>query len=159
MGQAKQRKAEIAELKAAGARVMPTLEVDILAIRHTRIGKPEFVYYTANLGKAKNSKDALLHRICTRDWLHNPPCDHIAEYLVQTNTYQHTQLFGKDGSRAYVINFHEIDEEFTAKHGKPTYSCREIWCADRDGIRDMAKNMRDGLDDADYSIRQHYDIA
>lgn len=159
MGQAKQRQAEIAALKAAGPRVMPVLEVDILAIRHTRIGKPEFVYFTANLGKAKNSKDALLHHICTRDWLHNPPGDYISEYLVQTNTYQHTQLFGKDGDRAYVINFHEIDEEFTAKNGKPTYSCRQIWCGDRDGIRAMAEDMRKGLDDADYSIRQHYDIA
>jgi len=159
MGQAKQRKAEIDALKAAGPRTMPTLEVDILAIRHTRIGKPEFVYFTTDLGKTKNPKDVLLHRICTRDWLHNPPSDNIAEYLVQTNTYQHTQLFGKEGDRAYVINFHEIDEEFTAKNGRPTYSCRQTWCSDRASIRDMAKDMRNGLDDADYSIRQNYDIA
>lgn len=150
MGQAKQRQAEITALKASKTTVR------FLAIRHTEDGEREFCHGEASLGKPVNNKNALLHHICVNDWLHNPPAGEIAEYLIQTNTYAEMKMFNKEKEMAYIINFYEVDEEFTRREGKKTYSCRQITAASPDNVKKYAKMLADELKaTGEYSVKDY----
>jgi hypothetical protein len=148
MGQAKQRKAEIDALKAS-----PTA-VSFMAIRHLRVGKPEFVHATVDLfGQTKNNKDHLLQHICLKDWGHNPPIEAIAEYLTMTQTY--SMFRSMHDNPGWIINFYEYDEEFSLP-GKPAHSCRDIISiGDAESLVDYAKGVVESLSDADYSVKEH----
>ena len=149
MGQARQRKAEIDALKSRST------AVSFVAIRHLRVGKPEFAHATVDLfGKTLNNKDHLLHHICLKDWGHNPPVEAIAEYLTMTQTY--SMFRSMHDNPGWVINFYEYDEEFS-KPGKPAHSCRNIMAVgDADSLIDYAKGLKDILKDAaDYSVKEH----
>lgn len=125
MGQAKNRKAEIAQLKQTKRLVK------ILAIRHCADGQSEFAYFGAELpSDVRNSKNALLSHICLNNWLHTPPAYEIAEYLVQTDTFKEMKQFGVSAA-AFEINFFERD---TDPSGRSTHSCRMIY-----GIPDEAQ--------------------
>jgi hypothetical protein len=148
LGQAKQRKTEIEALKASKTTVR------FLAVRHCEDGEREFAFAEATLGKPVNSKNALLHHICMNDWVHTPPVDAIAEYLVQTNTYAMMKQFNPDA--AYVINFYEVDKEFSIREGKKTYSCRDIIGMTPEKIKEYAHNLSEELKAAgDYSVKEY----
>ena len=148
MGQARNRRAEIETLKSK-----PKFQVDVefLAIRHLRDGTREFAH--ARIGFESNrlsDKGALLSLICRGDWLHNPPVDRIAEYLVQTNSYKMVTEFmseQRDGL-GFIINFFESDPE------RPeTYSCRFIHTMPTESLRAQAQEMAAELaDDPEYSV-------
>lgn len=148
MGQAKQRKAEIEALKATKTTVR------FLAIRHCEDGEREFAFAEATLGKPVNNKNALLRHICMNDWVHNPPVDAIAEYLIQTNTYQTMKQFNPDAG--YIINFHEVDAEYTRQLGQKTYACREIVSMGNDALKDYAHKFAEELKAGkDYSVKEY----
>ncbi len=151
MGQAKIRAKEIATLKS-----QPGREYAILAIRHCEDGSQEFAYFAANYSKPKNDKSALLNRICLNDWVHTPPAGNIAEYLFHTNTFAMTQQF--PNAQAYIINFFEVDKEFTAKEGKKSYSCRDIMMTSKQNADKYAEALRDELTQTGtYSVKtNHY---
>ena len=136
-----------ARAKAARKPQKARREVGILAIRHTRSGAPEFVHFALNVFRPKNDKSALLRAICTKDWVHTPPCSHIAEYLFQTQSF--AMFDGMGQASGYVINFYESD------YDRPeTYSCRDIIAGDRDSIKEMADDMQKQLaQGSDYSVR------
>ena len=150
MGQAKQRQAEINTLKASKT------TVKFLAIRHCEDGEKEFCHGEAQIGKPVNNKNALLKHICVNDWLHNPPAGEIAEYIIQTFTYADMKMFNKEKEMAYVINFYEVDEEFSRREGKKTYSCRQILAMTPDKIKAYADMLSDELKAAgNYSVKEH----
>lgn len=148
MGQAKNRKAEIAELKASKTTVR------FLAIRHCEDGEREFAFAEATLGKPVNNKNALLRHICMNDWVHNPPVDAIAEYLIQTNTYAMMKQFNPDAG--YVINFYEVDKEFSLQAGQKTFSARDIMGMGKDELKDYAHKFAEELKAGkDYSVKEY----
>ena len=116
MGQAKARKSEIAVLKAQ------TPSLNILAIRHLKNGQSEFCSFTVQNPSTSLTRDQLLNQICVNEWLHNPPVNEIAAYLMKTDAYQSIKRM--INAFGYVINFYELD---TAN--SPAYSCREIMAA------------------------------
>ena len=131
----------------------PAREVSILAIRHTKLGQPEFVYFKTNVCRPKNDKSALLRRICTKDWVHTPPAGYIAEYLFQTNSF--AMFDGMGQTDGYVINFYESD------YDRPdTYSCRDIIAGNAASIKDMADDMgRQLAQSNDYSVKTNHTVA
>lgn len=148
MGQAKQRQAEINALKASKTTVR------FFAIRHCENGEKEFVFAEASVGKPVNNKNALLRHICVNDWLHTPPAGEIAEYLLQTNTYQTMKMFQPDA--AYVINFYEVDKEFSQKTGQKTYACRDIIGMSKDKLDAYARQYAEELKaSGDYSVKDY----
>jgi len=150
MGQAKQRKAEIDALKAR------LTTVRIFAIRHCENGEKEFAHGEVSLGKPVNDKTALLRRICMNDWLHNPPMDEIAEYLIQSNSYKTFSAFGTNTAHGFVINFYEVDEEFSRKTGEKTYSCRAIIGMPKNKLDDYAYKFADELKaTGEYSVKDY----
>lgn len=122
-------------------------EIGILAIRHTRSGEPEFVHFAATVCRPKNDKNALLRAICTRDWVHTPPCGHIAEYLFQTQSF--AMFDGMGQASGYIINFYESD------YDRPeTHSCRDIMAMSKDSVKEMADHMQKQMaQGSDYSVR------
>lgn len=150
MGQAKQRKTEIEALKASKTTVR------FLAIRHTEDGEREFCHGEVNIGKPVNSKNALLQHICMNHWLHTPPMGEIAEYLIQTRTYEDIKMFNKEKEQAYVINFYEVDSEISAKIGKKSYSCRQIWAMSPEKVKEYADLLAKELgENSEYSVKEH----
>jgi hypothetical protein len=150
MGQAKQRKAEIEALKASKTTVR------FLAVRHCEDGNREFAHAEATISKSVNNKNELLRDICLNDWLHNPPAGEIAEYLVQTNTYSTTTMLNKNKEMAFIINFYEVDKEFSRREGKKTYSCRDIIALTPNKLKEYASLLAEDLQSAgDYSVREH----
>jgi len=125
------------------------VDLTILAIKHYPDSGPEFAFYDITCSQHTiNSKECLLSRICQRDWLHTPPAMEIAEYLLQTESYKMFSRF--DQACGYVINFYESDPD------RPnTYSCRDIIAAPRAGVREMAKDLRDSLNQPTYSVREY----
>ena len=117
MGQAKSRKSEIAALKAQSS------TLNIMAIRHLKNGQSEFCSFSINMQSVHASKSHLLNYICTNKWLHNPPVEAIAAYLLMTDTYR---IFKETKLNVcgYIINFYEQD----IVHSE-TYSCRGILVA------------------------------
>lgn len=149
-----QARAKAAKEAAKQAQKPQAKEYGILAIRHCEDGSPEFVHFAATYSTPKNDKNALLHRICTKDWAHTPPAGFIAEYLFQTNTFAMMQNFG--GAEAFILNFYEVDAEATAKNGKKTFSCRDIMAAGKDDVQAYANNLRDELaQKSTYSVKTH----
>ena len=149
-----QARAKAAKTAAKQAQKPQPKEYAIMAIRHCEQGNPEFVHFAATYATPKNDKSALLHRICTKDWLHTPPANFIAEYLFQTKTFEMMQNFG--GAEAFIINFHEVDQEATAQNGKKTFSCRDIMACSKEDALTYANHMRDTLEnDSDYSVKTY----
>lgn len=150
MGQARQRKAEIDALKAK------LTTVRFFAIRHCEDGQKEFAMSEVSFNsKQVNSKQALLREICLKDWLHTPPVGLIAEYLVQTTSYQVMgQMFNAE--IGYVINFHEVDQEMLALHNEKRYSCRRVTGMSQEKLAEYAdKFAKELADTGDYSIKHH----
>lgn len=148
MGQAKQRKAEIQSLKASKT------TIKFLAIRHCENGEREFAHAEASVGKPVNDKTTLLRHICVNDWLHTPPAGAIAEYLLQTDTYKMMGQFHPDA--AYVINFYEVDKEYSQKTGKKTFACREIMGMTKDKLDAYAREIAEELKSSgDYSVKAY----
>jgi len=131
MGQARRRKAEIEQLKAS------TLEIEFLAIRHCEDGLEEFFSAQCKVPqKPKIDKNSLLPYICLKPWLHTPPGYAVAEYLIQTKTFE---MFNDTTEYGYVINFYEVDQEITARKGQRSYSCREIMVVPRHSMKAVAE--------------------
>jgi hypothetical protein len=151
MGQAKQRSAEIAALKAA-----PTT-VHFFAIRHTQYGFKQVVRAQVQLTPNRlNNKKALLREICLKDWLHTPPVEYIAEYLLQTTSYQlMAQQQFQMTDRGYVINFHEVDQELS-NDGLTQYSCRQVAAMSLPALEQYAAKFAAELNvNGEYSIKMH----
>ena len=152
MGQAKNRKAEINALKSA-----PKKTFTILAIRHTECGGREMTAFDAKYAKPVHNKNDLLGYICMKDWLHNPPVGAIADYLFQTNAFAMTEQFGFTG---YEIHFYEVDDEFTAKNGKKTYSCRNVIGGSSDAIVRSAEALAEELAaSGQYSVKRNLRVV
>jgi hypothetical protein len=126
----------------------------ILAIRHTADGQQEFCAFEISINGVLNDKNALLHHICVKDWLHTPPTDAIGEYLLQTNTYKEFKSKGIDAT-AWIINFHELDHEATARRGEKTYSCRLIMAIPEENWREAVELYKDSLDDNVMDVRSY----
>ncbi len=144
MGQAKLRAKEIAELKSR------MVDLEILAIKHYPDSRPEMVHYNIQIPAAtKNNRDHLLAYICQREWLHNPPAQAIAEYLLQTKSYEMFSQFNPDNG--YIINFHKSDPD------RPnTHSCRDIIATPREALKEMAHDMgKEFAQDSEYSVKQY----
>ena len=135
-----------ARAKAARKPQKASREIGILAIRHNRLGKPEFVHFAATVCRPKNDKNALLKTICTRAWVHTPPAGFIAEYLFQTQSF--AMFDGMGQADGYVINFYESDRDRPG-----TYSCRDIIAGDAASIKDMADDMR-----KQFAVSGDYDV-
>ena len=149
MGQAKLRKAEIDALKASKT------TVQFLAVRYCENGETEFAHAEVQMGKPRNDKNSLLQHICMNDWVHTPPVQHIAEYLLQTKTYEMFSKFS-NGDEGYIIHFYEVDEEFSRKNGQKTFSCRDIMSVPRDALKEYARKLADELKAAgDYSVEEY----
>lgn len=144
MSKAAQRRRSAQQARARSAR---PVDLTILAIKHYPDSGPEFVFFRAQRSSVPvNSKDRLLSHICLRDWLHQAPADAIAEYLIQTKSYQMFSRFDRDCG--YIINFYESDPD------RPdTHSCREITAAPREAIREQARLLAQELSqDQAYSV-------
>lgn len=150
MGQAKQRKAEIAALKASKTNIR------FFAVRHCENGEKEFAHAEVTLGKPVNGKNELLRHICLNDWLHNPPVEHIAEYLVQTNTYKMFSQFNNSDAKGFVINFYEVDEEYSRQVGQKAHSAREIMAMPVEAVKDYAEKVSAELKaTGEYSVKEY----
>ena len=150
MGQAKQRQAEINALKAQ------LTTVRFFAIRHCEDGQKEFALSEVSFNtKLVNNKAALLREICLKDWLHTPPVGLIAEYLVQTTSYQ-VMAQMNNADIGYVINFHEVDQEMSALRNEKRYSCRQIMGMTRAKLDTYAAEFAKQLNDTgEYSVKHH----
>ena len=148
MGQAKQRKAEIEQLKNA-----PGKHYKILAIRHCEDGSKEFAYFGAEYEKPTHNKADLLNYICCKDWVHKAPAGAIADYLWQTTTFA---MLGKaDYVEGFEINFQEYDKEISARKGEKVYSCRRVVASTAEIIEQRAHQLKDELaKTGQYSIRE-----
>lgn len=147
MGQAKQRRAEIEQLKSK------LTKVSFFAIRHCEDGSKEFALSEVSFNlKDASDKTALLREICLKDWVHTPPVGLIAQYLVQTTSYQ---VMGQlqNANIGYVINFHEVDEQRSSK-GEKRYSCRHIMGLSQDDLKNYADKFSQELNaTGEYSIK------
>lgn len=114
MGQAKNRKAEIAALKA-----QPKQLIKVFAQRNGKFGVIEFVSFGFIPEAGLNNKTALLSKIATSVWGHSAPTDLIADYLVQTNSYAMMSKMQKPVG--YFIEFFEDDKDRPGM-----YSCRTV---------------------------------
>lgn len=153
MGQAKQRKAEIEQLKKAKGKAY-----SILAIRHCEDGSKEFAYFEANREKSNFPKHDLLAYICTNDWVHTPPVSAIAYYLWQTNSFQ--MLSDVDSVEGFEINFYEYDAEISAKKGQKCFSCRAIVAGDKESILERANQLKEELaQTGEYSIQENFKVT
>ena len=151
MGQAKQRSAEIAACKAAPK------TVHFFAIRHHQDGLPEVVRAQVQLTPNRlNNKNFLLREICLKDWLQTPPVEYIAEYLLQTTSYQlmEQQQFQMT-DRGYVINFHEVDQALSI-NGDSQYSCRAVVAMSLNALKQYADHVaaQQLNANAQYSIKE-----
>jgi len=109
-----------------------TTTLRILAIRHCKDGVNEFASYAIDVNENhKRDKSRLLEAICCNDWLHTPPVQPIADYLVKTNAYNTLKMFSQD-FYGWTINFHEVDEQLSAMRGEKVYSCRIIHPVDKE---------------------------
>jgi len=150
MGQAKQRQAEIAALKASKTTIR------FFAIRHCENGEKEFAHAEATIGKPVNNKNDLLRHICVKDWLHQPPVSEIAEYLVQTNTYKMFSQFNNSASKGFVINFYEVDKEYSRQIGQKAFAAREIMAMPVEAVKDYAEKFAAELKaTGEYSVKDY----
>ena len=156
MGAAKNRKAEIAQLKATVQK-----DLNILAIRHCKDGSLEFNAFritskdaaeiNASHKKHQVTKNSLLNFICTKDWLHTPPVDLIYSYVQMSNTWaMRKQIPVSDD--AVEIHFYESDRD------QPwTYSCREIMLMSNDRFFARMAQVRDnGKKDPTMSVKENF---
>ena len=141
--------------KKASKNIQNIREHGIFAIRHCEDGNAEYVYFHGNYFKPKNDKGALLSHICLKKWGHNPPAQYIAEYLYQTASYKMFKDMPIAGdTQSFVIEFHEVDDEFTTKQGKKAYSCRNISVSSDFIVREFADKLTANLKkDGGYSIK------
>lgn len=114
MGAAKNRKVEIAALKAA-----PKQMVKVFAVRNAKNGGTEFVKFGFVPVAAINSKSALLRSVACSVWGHTAPCVQIAEYLTLTDSYAMMSKLQKPVG--YFIEFFEDDADRPGM-----YSCRTV---------------------------------
>ena len=70
----------------------------------------------------RNNKNALLEKICCKDWLHNPPAEFISDYLQQTQYFQIVNAL--QDCNHFIINFYAPGADKDAPVG--THSCRGI---------------------------------
>jgi hypothetical protein len=145
MGQAKLRAQEIQDLKTKLS------TVHFFAIRHCKDGHKEIALSRVTLNPRQvNDRQALLREICLKDWLHTPPAGLIAEYLVQTKTYQFQSQM-QTADIGYVINFHEVDQDNSRQ-----YSCRVIMGMTSADLETWAADFAQQLNaNGDYSVKYH----
>ena len=148
MGQARRRKAEIEQLKAS------TLEIEFLAIRHCEDGQEEFFHTQCKVPQRPQfDKNSLLQYICLKDWLHTPPASAVAEYLIQTKTFE---MFSDPKEYGYIINFYEVDKEITARKGQKSCSCRDIMIVPRHSMKAVAEaKLREHEHNPNMDIKFH----